>query len=548
LAAAAALGIGTATFHRAIAAEALTAQPKGEAITPEMVKNAEWVAGITLTDDQRKVVAARMNFVQGQFAALRKIDIGYDVQPAMHFNPTPWQAQRTDPRGQVQAIKPKEEVKKPESDADLAFLSLGQQAELIRTKKLSSTDLTKVCLARLKKYDPALLCVVSLTEEVALKQAAEADKDIAAGKYRGALHGIPWVAKDLIAYPGYKTTWGSGHFKDQTIDAKATVASRLETAGAVLVAKSTLGALAQGDQWFGGMTRNPWNIKQGSSGSSAGTACSVAAGLVPFGIGSETLGSIVSPSTRCGVTGLRPTFGRISRAGCMTLCWSLDKLGPMARCVEDCALVFGAIHGADPKDPSTVDRPFNWPGTRPLKELRVGHFEGTPEGSMKILKDLGVQLVPITLPQAIAGTVVGLILDVESGTAFDDITRAGVNEGIGTWGGTFRRARFISAVDYLRAQRARTILMGQMAKVFEKVDAYIGGNDLQITNLTGHPTICMPNGFSKTGTPTAVTFTGKLYGETDLLTLAKAFQDANEYHKKRPPEETWVAAKKDEKE
>jgi Asp-tRNA(Asn)/Glu-tRNA(Gln) amidotransferase A subunit family amidase len=548
LAAAAALGIGSATFHRAIAAEVLTAQPKGEGITAEMVKNAEWVAGITLTDDQRKIVAARMNFVQGQFASLRKVEIGYDVAPATHFNPIPGELPSKEPRGKVEPIKPKEEVKKPDTDADLAFLSLAQQAELIRTKKLSSTELTKVCLARLKKYDPALLCVVSLTEELALKQAAEADKDIAAGRYRGALHGIPWVAKDLIAYPGYKTTWGSGHFKDQTIDAKATVATRLETAGAVLAAKATLGALAQGDQWFGGMTRNPWNIKQGSSGSSAGTACSVAAGLVPFGIGSETLGSIVSPSSRCGVTGLRPTFGRVSRAGCMTLCWSLDKLGPMARCVEDCALVFGAIHGADPKDASTVDRPFHWPGTRPLKELRVGHFEGTPESNLKVLKDLGVQLVPITLPYSIAGTVVGLILDVESGTAFDDITRAGVNEGIGSWGGTFRRARFISAVDYLRAQRARTILMQQMAKVFEKVDAYIGGNDLQITNLTGHPTVCMPNGFSKVGTPTAITFTGKLYGETDLLTLAKAFQDANEYHKKRPPEDTWVAVKKDEKE
>ena len=221
----------------------------------------------------------------------------------------------------------------------------------------------------------------------------------------------------------------------------------------MLVAKTTLGALAMGDQWFGGMTRNPWNIRQGSSGSSAGTACAVAAGLVSFGIGSETLGSIVSPSTRCGVTGLRPTFGRVSRAGCMTLCWSLDKLGPMARCVEDCALVLGAIHGSDPKDAAAVDRPFNWPGTRPLKELRVGHFTGTSDADMKVLKELGVQLVPITLPQGIANTIIGLILDVESATAFDDITRAGVNEGIGSWGGTFRRARFVSAVDYLRAQR-----------------------------------------------------------------------------------------------
>lgn len=547
LAAATALGIGTPTFHRAVAAEAMAQQPKGEAITAEMVKNAEWVAGITLTDDQRASVARNLNSLQNSLAALRKTEIGYDVAPAVHFNPTPWEATTKEPRGKVEVIKPAKEIAKPAADVDLAFMPLHQLAELVRTKKVSSTELTKLSLARLKKYDPALLCVVSLTEDLALKQAGEADKEIAAGKYRGPLHGIPWVAKDLIAYPGYKTTWGAGHFKEQTIDAKAAVAERLEAAGAVLVAKTTLGALAQGDLWFGGMTRNPWNIKQGSSGSSAGTASAVAAGLVPYGIGSETLGSIVSPSTRCGATGLRPTFGRVSRAGCMTLCWSLDKLGPLARSVEDCALVLGAIHGADGKDAAAVDRPFNWPGTKPLKELRVGHFANTSEENLTVLKDLGVQLVPITLPQA-GPNIVGIILDVESGAAFDDITRAGVNDGIGQWGGTFRRARFVSAVDYLRAQRARTLLMERMAKVFDKVDCYIGGNDLVITNLTGHPTVCMPNGFTKAGTPTAITFTGKLYGETDLLTVTKAFQNATGHHLKRPPEETWVVEKKEGKE
>jgi Asp-tRNA(Asn)/Glu-tRNA(Gln) amidotransferase A subunit family amidase len=551
-AAAAALGIGNTTFQRAVATEVAQPQPKGVVITAEMVKNAEWVAGITLTDEQRQAVASRMTSVRNLLAILHRIDIGYDVAPAVHFTPVPGEAVTSGNRGTVEPTKGPG-VAKPAADTDLAFLPLHKLAELVRTKAVSSTELTKLFLTRLKKYDPALLCVVSLTEELALKQAAAADKEIAAGKYRGPLHGIPWVAKDLVAYPGYKTTWGSGHFKEQTIDAKATVAERLDTAGAVLVAKTTLGALAQGDQWFGGMTRNPWNIRQGSSGSSAGTASAVAAGLVPYGLGSETLGSIVSPSTRCGVTGLRPTFGRVSRAGCMPLCWSLDKIGPMARSVEDCALVLGAIHGADGKDATAVDRPFDWPGKRPLKELRVGIFEGkggnTPEAELKILKDLGVQLVPmpIMLPRATAQTIVSLILDVESATAFDDITRAGVNEGIGQWGGTFRRGRFITAVDYLRAQRARTLLMQQMAKVFEQVDVYIGGNDLQITNLTGHPTLCMPNGFSRAGTPTAITLTGKLFGETDLLTLSKAYQDATGHHLKRPPEETWVVEKKDEK-
>lgn len=547
-AAAAALGIGSVTFQRAVATTAALAQAKAEPITAEMVKNAEWVAGIVLNDDERKSVASRMTFMQTQLATLRKAAVGYDVGPALHFNPTPGESTAKQPRGTVAPTKPKAEVKKPEADADLAFAPLHVLAELVRTKKVSSTELAKLSLARLKKYDPALLCVVSLTEELALKQAAEADKEIAAGKYRGPLHGIPWVAKDLIAYPGYKTTWGAGHFKEQVIDTKATVAERLDAAGAVLAAKVTLGTLALGDQWFGGTTRNPWNVKAGSSGSSAGTASSVAAGLVSFGIGSETLGSIVSPSTVCGVTGLRPTFGRVSRHGCMALCWSLDKIGPMTRSVEDCALVLGAIHGSDGKDATVQDRPFNWPGTRPLKEIRVGYFEnGTSETDQKLLKDLGVQLVPVTLPRDIATTAIGLILDVEAATAFDDITRAGVSEGIGSWGGTFRRGRFITAVDYLRAQRARALVMRDMAKVFEKIDCYIGGSDLQITNLTGHPTVCMPNGFRTTGTPTAVTFTGKLFGETDLLTVAKAFQDATGHHLKRPQEEMWVGEKKDAK-
>lgn len=547
-AAAAALGIGTVTFQRAVAVE-VAAQPKGMAVTAEMVKNAEWVAGITLTDEERTAVAAALSGTQSRLAALRRVDIGYDVAPALHFNPTPGETPPKQPRGKVEPSKLAEAPKKPQTDTDLAFTPLHQLAELIRTKQLSSTELTKLFLARLKKYDPALLCVVSLTEELALKQAAAADQEIAAGKYRGPLHGMPWVAKDLIAYPGYKTTWGAGHFKDQTLDTKASVAERLDAAGCVLVAKTTLGALAMGDRWFGGMTRNPWRITNGSSGSSAGTASAVAAGLVPFGIGSETLGSIVSPSRVCGVTGLRPTFGRISRYGCMTLSWSMDKLGPMARNAEDCALVFGAIHGPDGKDASVQDRPFHWPGTRPVKELRVGYLNGTAEADLKVLRGLGIEPVPITLPQGAAQAIVNLILDVESGTAFDDITRAGVNEGIGQWGGTFRRARFVSAVDYLRAQRARTLLMREMAKVFEKVDCYVGpaGNDLVVTNLTGHPTVCLPNGFSKNGTPTALAFTGTLFGETDLLTLAKAYQDATDYHKKRPPEDTWLPEKKDEK-
>ncbi|MCI0704702.1 MAG: amidase, partial [Planctomycetia bacterium] len=438
LGALAALGVGSVTFQRAAVASVL-AQPKLEPVTPEMVKNAEWIAGITLTDAERKMVAGSMTQVLRNVATLNKLELGNHVPPAIGFNPSPWDAP-TGGRGKVELLARPAVPIKPEKDDDLAFLPLTTLAQLIRLKQITSLELTKVYLARLKKYHPALLCVVSITEELALKQAEQADKDIAAGKYRGPLHGIPWAAKDLIAYPGYKTTWGAGHFKEQMIEEKATVAARLDEAGAVLACKTTLGSLAWGDQWFGGMTRNPWNIKQGSSGSSAGTASSVAAGLVGFGLGSETHGSIVSPSTRCGVTGLRPTFGRVSRAGCMALGWSLDKIGPMCRSVEDCALVFGAIHGTDGKDGTVQDRPFNWPTKVNLKELTVGHIEGVGASAddLKVLKDLGVKLLPITLPRSTAQSLISMILDVEAAAAFDDITRADVKEGIGNWPPVFR--------------------------------------------------------------------------------------------------------------
>jgi Asp-tRNA(Asn)/Glu-tRNA(Gln) amidotransferase A subunit family amidase len=437
---------------------------------------------------------------------------------------------------------------RPEAAEDLAFLPLTHLAELVRTKKISSTELTKLSLERLKKYDPALKCIVTLTEDLALKQAAEADREIAAGKYRGPLHGIPWVAKDLVAYPGYKTTWGAAHYKDQTIDEKATVAARLDEAGAVLVAKTTLGALANGDEWFGGRTNNPWDVRQGSSGSSAGTSAAVSAGLVPFGIGSETLGSIVSPCTRCRVTGLRPTFGRVSRAGCMALSWSMDKIGPIARTVEDCALVFGAIHGADGKDATAVTRPFAWPCKRDLKELRVGIVEGragAPSAEdRKVLESLGVKLVPITLPDRFPVRSLQVILDVEASAAFDDIIRAGTLEGVGrSWPATFRRGRFVPAVEYLRAQRARTLLMQEMGKVMESVDVYVhsGFGELLISNLTGHPTVVVPNGqaggAAKGGGGQMVPFlfVGRLWGEAEVLAVAKGYQDATEHHKKRPP-------------
>src|SRR5262245_22640926 len=532
------LGIGNLVFQRAVVAQA----PKEGRITEEMIKQAEWIAGFSLTEEQRKGIVGGVNSSQRQFERLRQVSLTNDVPPAFAFVPRAGPADHG-PRGSVEAIS-SAVPKKAQSGEDLAFLPLTALSQLVRTRAVSSVELTKLYLERLRKYDPALKCVVTLTEDVALKQAEAADREIAAGRYRGPLHGIPWGAKDPIAYPGYKTTWGAGHYKEQTLDTKATVARRLEEAGAVLVAKLTLGALAMGDQWFGGMTRNPWNVRQGSSGSSAGSASAVVAGLCGFAIGSETLGSIVSPCTRCGASGLRPTFGRVSRAGCMTLAWTMDKLGPICRSIEDCALVFGAIHGADSLDAATVDRPFRWPATRDLGTLRVGYVEPKKEVAdrkeLTVLKDLGAKLVPIQLPDKYPAGDLRIILTAEASAAFDDLMRKGVTEGLNSWPGTFREGEYIPAVEYIRANRVRTLLIREMERLFEKVDLYVqtAPLDLTITNLTGHPTAVLPNGFAKTGdveTPTAITFTGRLYGETDLLAVAHAYQQATGHHLKRPP-------------
>jgi Asp-tRNA(Asn)/Glu-tRNA(Gln) amidotransferase A subunit family amidase len=541
----AAIGVGGVTFQRALAAQVEPAKP----LTAEMIQQAEWIAGITLTDDERKKLVEGVTAQQRGFAAMRAVHLTNSVAPAMSFNPAPWL-----PPAVAELHRPVEPIaapspKKPDSKDDLAFAPVSTLCRLIKGKQISSVELTKLYLDRLHQFDSVLKCVVSFTDELALKQAEQADREIAAGKNRGPLHGIPWGAKDLIAYPGFKTTWGAGPTKDQVIDAKATVAQKLDDAGAVLVAKTTLGALAQGDQWFGGMTRNPWNPKQGSSGSSAGSAATVAAGLVGFAIGTETLGSIVSPCTRCGATGLRPTFGRVSRHNCMALAWSMDKLGPIARSVEDCALVFAAIHGFDGHDTCAVDRPFHWPPSRDLKSFKVGYVEGNRAVSereeLRVLKDLGVELVPIKMPSQVPVNAMRSILIAEASATFDDMMRQGVREGINTWPNDFLRGEFIPAVEYLRANRLRTLLMDAMREVMTKVDLYVGGNDLMITNLTGHPTVVMPNGLrkqreSEVETPIAITFTGQLFGETDLLTLAKAYQDATGHHLRRPAMERHV--------
>jgi Asp-tRNA(Asn)/Glu-tRNA(Gln) amidotransferase A subunit family amidase len=445
--------------------------------------------------------------------------------------------------------------------ASLAFQPLSVLARLLETRRLTSVELTRLCLERLRRFDPVLHCVVTLTEERALERAERADREIAAGRYRGPLHGIPWGAKDLMAVSGHPTTWGAMPFRDQVLPEDATVVRRLDEAGAVLVAKLTVGALAWGDVWFGGKTRSPWNPEQGSSGSSAGSAAAVAAGLVPFALGTETYGSIVSPAYRCGATGLRPTFGRVSRHGVMALSWSMDKVGPLCRTAEDTALVLDAIHGADGLDPSAVDRPFPWAPGRDPRRLRVGFVpelfeEELPEDASDTARDqrrldletldalraAGVELLPVELPDRPVGAL-SLILTAEAAAAFDELTRSGrddllVRQEENAWPNVFRQGRFIPAVEYVNANRVRTLLARDMEELFRRVDVYVtpayGGANLLATNLTGHPMIALPNGFRTDGSPGSITFTGALFGEADLLTVAGAYQRATPHHTRHP--------------
>ena len=471
-----ALGIGSVTFQRALAVGA----EDGDAITSEQIAQAEWIAGLELTEEERESTALALTRSLEEFRELRAVDVGYDVPPALSFRPDPGLRPAAEVRRNQARPIDWHAMPRPESDEELAFLPVTELSALIRSRAVTSTELTELYLDRLKRFDPMLKCVVTFTEETARAQSARADAELAAGVYRGPLHGIPWGAKDLIAYPGYPTSWGAAAFKDQVIDEKATVAARLEEAGAVLVAKLSLGALAMGDRWFGGRTNSPWDPRRGSSGSSAGSASAAAAGLVGFAIGSETLGSIVSPCRACGASGLRPTFGRVSRAGCMPLSWSMDKLGPIARSLEDCALIFDAIHGADGQDPSAVDQPFHWPPDAVrLTDLRVGYIddpetpaEDRPE--LELLRGLGVELVPITLPDGLPTGAVTMMLGTEAATVFDALTREHITEGLNSWPTTFRRGQFVPAVEYLRASRVRTLLMRKMAELMETVDLYVG--------------------------------------------------------------------------
>lgn len=445
----------------------------------------------------------------------------------------------------------------PARKSDLAFYSIDQLAYLIKTKQISSLELTQFFIERIKTHGPTLQCVISMQEDLALAQARQADIEIAAGKYRGILHGIPYGLKDLFAVKGTKTTWGAAPYKDQVIDEDAYVYAKLKESGAVLVAKFTLGALAMGDYWYGGRTKNPWNLNYGSSGSSAGSASATVAGLVPFAIGTETWGSIVSPATTCGATGLRPTFGSISRSGAMALSYSLDKVGPICRSANDAAIVFHYLHGTDGKDLAAVNMPFNYQANRPMKGMKIAYaknyfdkIKDTTRSEWKVLADLkkqGVTLIPVEFPdeKAYPFNIMDVVIGAECAAQFDEMTRKNIDDQLTRqtkydWPNQFRTARFVPAVEYINAQRHRYLLMQKVNEVVSQYDAIIcpsrgGGNQSAITNLTGHPVVCVPSGLdAKSGLPTGISFVGKLYDEGTLLRIAQFYQDKTPHEEVHP--------------
>jgi len=525
----------------------------GAEITVETIRCAEEVAGLTFTDEERLQMVEDVKAQAESYRVLRSVPLDNSVPPAIRFDPSV--RARPAEAADAPSAPVGREVAMPATDEELAMARVAQLAELLRTRRVSSEELTRLYLERIERLDPLLLSVVTVTAERALEQARAADAAIAAGEYRGPLHGIPWGAKDLLAVRGYPTTWGTPPFREQRFEEDATVVSRLDAAGAVLIAKLSLGELAWGDVWFGGRTRNPWNPAQGSSGSSAGPAAATAAGLVGCSIGSETLGSISSPSARTGVTGVRPSYGLVPRTGSMALAWSMDKLGPMCRSVEDCALVLQAIAGPDGLDASAAPVPFAWRPGQSVAGRRVGYvesaFERGPTESptrtfdltaLEVLRSLDVELVPVELPD-FPYEEMTIILNAEAAAAFDELTRGDADDSMvrqerNAWPNVFRAARTIPAVEYINANRIRTLAMRAWDTLLDGLDALVtptnAPGQLTASNLTGHPAVILPNGFLSDGTPVSLTFLGGLFREQELLTIADAYQRATGFHLRHP--------------
>jgi Asp-tRNA(Asn)/Glu-tRNA(Gln) amidotransferase A subunit family amidase len=555
------LGLSSTLFPGVLWAQ--VQEKKADAITKEMLAAAEQISGVHFTDAQREMMLEWVNDNRNLYSELRQVHLDVSVAPALHFNPILPGMKFQKEQLPVQ-YSDATNLKRPKKLEEVAYWNIVQLAHLIRTKQVHSVELTQMYLTRLKRYNSILKCVVTYTESLAMQQAQRADEEIAAGKYRGLLHGIPWGAKDIISKKGYPTTWGAAPYKQQIIDEDATVVKRLEDAGAVLIAKLSTGELAHADIWFGGQTKNPWDIHSGSGGSSAGPGSAVGAGLVPFAIGTETGGSIVEPAIRCGVTALRPTFGRVSRYGVMPGAWSFDKIGPMCRTVEDCAIVLSAIHGSDDLDSTVIDLPFNWNAKANIKNIRVGYLKAAfdedhalPEektndiATLNKLRQFGFELKSVQLPDYPIKATLLICWFGEVGSVWDEMIRSG-NDALLTRQDKFhignlgRMTRTVPAVDSVRANRIRTLIMQETAKIFNEVDVYVAPFsstdnippvselNLQMTNLTGHPAVTVLNGFTKKGTPTGITFIGNLYGEAELLSVAKAYQEATNFHLKRP--------------
>ena len=541
-----AAGLGSTLMPGVLAAVAQDA----ETITIDMLQSAMRIAGVSFTADEQRRLLDKLNGARGYaagFARLRAANLGNSTQPAIVFNPVPPGMKL--PSERIPFRRQPIDVSMPASDEQLAFLPVTHLATLVERRRITPTELTKLYLARLKTFDPQLHCVVTLTEELALRQARQADDEIAAGRYRGPLHGIPYGLKDLLAVRGVKTTWGMSPYKDRVIDTDATVYTRLTAAGAILLAKLSTGALAVTARWFGGLTRNPWNTQQDAAGSSAGPGSATAAGLVGFSIGTDTGGSIIAPSTRNGISGLRPTFGRVSRFGAMTLAWTQDTIGPMCRSAEDCALVLDAIHGPDGHDNSLLDVPFNWDATADVSKLRVAYLRAAGDdaadeevrrnndNALRVIRSLGVTVVPFAQPD-VPIEAIDFIRYAETSAAFDDATRAGVLPQVERGPEQSRRpdeiraGHFIPAVEFIQANRLRMRVMEQVHEALGDLDLFIGSNQA-LTNRTGHPVISIPNGFSK-GSPTALHLTGRLFGEQQILLLAHAFQAKTDFHLQHP--------------
>ena len=520
------------------------------------IRAAQKINGLSFSREEIKTMKAYLNENRKGFDSMRALLMANEVTPAIYFDPRPDNFQFKK-RGQVSDWNFQDTVLLPATDEEIAFMTVAQLSMLIQQKKLTSTRLTNIYLTRIKKFKDTLSSVVTITEELALKQAKQADEEIAQGKYRGPLHGIPYGIKDLFAVPGYKTTWGAEPYQNQVIDEKAEVVRKLEEAGAVLIAKLTSGALARGDVWFGGKTKNPWDLNQGASGSSAGSASSTSAGLVAFSIGTETLGSILAPSTRCGATGFRPSFGGVSRAGAMTLSWSMDKAGPICRSAQDCAIVFDIIRGKNPegeKDRAVVDYSFAFNPPVNLKEYKIGYAkelfdaDTTKSGTnnsetIKLLIQLGAELTSMKLPDQVPYEVFDIILRAEAGAFFDELVlghreRELSEQNPESRANSLRQSRFIPATEYLQANRHRKVLIEKFNSLMKDFDFIVvpsdGRNQSLLTNLTGHPAISIPTGFDKEGHPTSVILIGNLYDDAPILEAAYIIQQATDFEDKRP--------------